>query len=158
MSLLGVDELLKYAVRIEETGEEFYREWAGKAENEEQKKFFTHLADEEIKHKKTFEALLGKVGKTEPDVKTFDEYAAYLRTFAEEVLFNEKKQAKEMEGVVDMATATDFAMKQELDSLLFYTDLKAFVPADQEDAVEKIKAEERKHYVDLAKFKASLAG
>lgn len=158
MSLLGVDELLKYAIRIEETGEEFYREWAKKADTDEQKKFFTHLADEEVKHKKKFETLKDSAGKADHDVRTFDEYAAYLRTFAEEVLFNDKKQAKEMEQVTDMVSAVEFAMKQELDSLLFYTDLKLFVPKGQEEEVEKIKAEERKHYVDLAEFKTTLVG
>lgn len=158
MSLLGVDELLKYAIRIEESGEAFYREWAGKVQTEDQKSFFVHLANEEIKHKKIFENLKKTAGKVEPDPRTYDEYGAYLQTFAEQILFNEKKHKKEMAQVIDMESAIDFAMKQELDSLLFYNDLLAFVPEEQEEQIEMIKAEERKHYVDLARYKASLKG
>lgn len=158
MSLLGAGELLKFAVMIEENGEKFYRAWAEKAESEEQKKFFNHLADEEIKHKKLFEELKAKVGEYKVDeVDIQGQYDAYLRTFTEEVLFNGKSQEAEMAKVSDMKAAVDFAMKQELDSLLFYTDLKNFVPKEHEDAVERIKQEERKHFTDLAVFKKKIS-
>lgn len=157
MSLLSAGELLKFAVMIEENGEKFYRNWAAKAQNDEQKSFFTRLADEEIKHKHMFAELKSIVGdQPADDIENQGLYDAYLRTFSEEVLFNEKSKEAEKAAVTDMKSAVEFAMKQELDSLLFYTDLKNYVPKKHEDAVEKIKQEERRHFTDLAVFKRDL--
>ena len=52
--------------------------------------------------------------------------------------------------------AVEFAMRQELDSVLFYLELKAFVPSEQEEMIEAIVKEERRPYATLLKFKRDL--
>ena len=160
MGLLGAGHLLRYAVRIEENGEEFYREWAGKTKDEDQRKFFNFFADEEGKHKKTFEEMLKEIGDFQPEshLVANEEYNNYLKTFAEEMLFNEKFHQKEMKLVTDVISAMEYAMKLELDSILFYTDVKAFIPQSQLAVVDKIIEEERKHFTDLGEFKEMLEG
>ena len=56
MSLLEVGELIGFAIRIEENGETFYRHWAKQMEKGDQRDLFERLADEEVEHKRTFQA------------------------------------------------------------------------------------------------------
>ncbi|UCH98072.1 MAG: ferritin family protein [Candidatus Aminicenantes bacterium] len=157
MSLLGVEEILKYAIRIEENGEAFYRQWAKRAENNDQKKIFNFFADEENDHKKAFQSLMEEVktADSQPEGISNQDHVEYLKTFTEE-LFNEKTREKEMRNVTNLISAVEFAMKQELDSLLFHMDLKTFVPREHAELMDKIITEERKHYTDLGKFKERL--
>ena len=149
MSLLNVNELVQFAVRIEENGEKFYREWAQRAGDPERKSFFNKLADDEIKHKQLYAKMLGDVKSFEPDIDTYEEYMAYLKMFSDGVLFNEEKNREQMKAVKTVGQALDFAAQQELDSILFYLELRSFVPKDQETIVNEVVKEERRHYIDL---------
>ena len=154
MSLLEVGELIGFAIRIEENGETFYRHWAKQMEKGDQRDLFEHLADEEVEHKRTFQAFKKKVEHYEPtSVEGYEEYFGYLQAFADGVLFNEKKLAEEQGRVKDFASAIDFAVRRELDSILFYSDLLRFVPKEQEAQVEAIVREERRHYMKLVQTK-----
>jgi len=44
-------------------------------------------------------------------------------------------------------------MQRELDSILYYHEVKNLVPAAQHEAIEKIIEEERKHYTTLLEMK-----
>jgi len=158
MSLLNVNDLVQFAVRIEENGERFYRAWAGRIDDAGQKAFFNQLADDEVRHKQLYSSMLGKLETFEPDMDTYGEYMAYLKMFSEGVLFNEEKNQKEMGTVKTIADALVFAAKQELDSILFYLELKTFVPKAQEETVNEVIKEERRHYIALLNAQKKLRG
>ena len=54
-SFTSVDEILEYAIAMEETAWKFYSDWAGKTENEAISTVFREFAGEELKHKKLIE-------------------------------------------------------------------------------------------------------
>ena len=149
MSLLDVNDLVQFAVRIEENGEQFYRDWAQRVSSPAHKAFFTRLADDEVKHKELYRAMLGQVKSFEPDIDSYDEYMAYMKMFSDGVLFHEEKNAKDMKAAKTLSEAIDFAARLELDSILFYLELKTFVPKAQEGTVNEIVKEERRHYIAL---------
>lgn len=158
MGLLGVDELLGYAIRIEERGELFYRNWANRVENQGQKKVFNFLADEESAHKKTFECMMNLLKKADSQPEGIDnqEYEEYLKNISEEILFNDKNYEQKMKDIADVGSIVDLAMKLELDSIILYSDLKKFVPQEHIDVMEKIIKEEQSHYTNLEEFKKKL--
>jgi rubrerythrin len=158
MALLGVDELLKYAILIEENGEAFYRHWANRTENQNQKKVFKFLADEEKDHKRTFERMMNRLETTgvQPGGIDNKEYEDYLEKVSQEVMFNKKNFDEETKDVIDLSSAVNFAMKKELDSLIFYMDLKKFVPREHVEVMDKIIKEEQNHYTNLEEFKKQL--
>ena len=47
----------------------------------------------------------------------------------------------------------DFAIKRELDSILYYHEIKRLVPVAQHAAIEQIIEEERKHFSALTEMK-----
>ena len=152
MTLLNINKLLQFAVQLEEQGEELYKEWAGEAETDELKMFFLVIADEEKQHKELFSKIA--VEHKDPD-KGFEitkEYSDYLDEFANDILFNKK----EIDMIKNLKDAIEIAKKQELDAMLFYTDIKNHVSTEYTEAVEKIISEERKHFKKLSDLQKKL--
>jgi len=54
-SFASIDEILEYAVAMEEASWKFYSDWAEKTENEAISTVFREFAGEELKHKKLIE-------------------------------------------------------------------------------------------------------
>jgi rubrerythrin len=64
---------------------------------------------------------------------------------------------KQLAKVTNTSEALDFAIQRELDSILYYHEIKKMVPAAQHDALEKIIEEERSHFLSLSAMKKALA-
>ena len=152
MSLLSIGQLLEYAVQVEERGELFFREWAKKAASNELKKIFELLAEEESIHKKTFEDLKDKIGDDSVSGDIPEAHSEYLRLFTGEILFRDE----EAKAVSNLHDAVELGKKQELDSILFYSDMQTFLPKGYEKVIKKIIDEERKHYVKLSDLEKKL--
>lgn len=161
MSLLSADKLLETAIMLEDKGEKFYRRWAEKMEAEDRKKFFLLLADEEIEHKKLFEEMRRKIENAGPgadaEMDVSKEYDDYIKTFTEEVLFNEEELEDAMAETTGLRIAIEYAIKQELDSLLFYTELMVFVAKEHTPLVRRIREEEQQHFVKLTQLRKKLS-
>ncbi|MEA3432530.1 MAG: ferritin family protein [candidate division WOR-3 bacterium] len=156
MGIFKASEIYQFAIRIEENGEKFYRKMAEKLENANMKKVFTYLADEEVKHKKTFEDMVSKVEKYEPPESYPGEYFAYLRAYADNIIFSQEKLEEEMSKIKGAISAIDFAIQQELDSILYYLEIKNLVLGSQRSLINGIIEEERRHFVKLSGLKKAM--
>jgi len=156
MGIFKASELYQLAIRIEENGEKFYRKMAEKLENANMKKVFTYLADEEVKHKKTFEDMVSKVEKYEPPESYPGEYFAYLRAYADNIIFSQEKLEEEMSKIKGAISAIDFAIQRELDSILYYLEMKNLVPESERNLIDGIIEEERRHFVKLSGLKKAM--
>ncbi|HOM27435.1 MAG TPA: ferritin family protein [bacterium] len=150
----NISEIYQFAIKIEENGEKFYRSIAKKTNNKEVKELFIFLADEEVRHKKVFEELLSKVEKYEPPEIYPGEYFAYLKAYAEELIFP-KGVEKELEKE-DIIEAIDFGIRRELDSIMYYLEVKSFIPETQHSVLDKIIQQERSHFVKLSNLKKQI--
>ncbi|MEE9910450.1 MAG: ferritin family protein [Deltaproteobacteria bacterium] len=154
MQVFAASDIMQVAIRIEENGIIFYKFAEQLAKQEEAKKLFAHLAEAEAGHKRTFEKFFADVEKFEPPEQYAGEYSAYLRNYVDNnIIFTKDVMDKQLAGVKDTVAAFDFAMQRELDSILYYHEIKNLIPAAQHDAVEKIIEEERKHYAILCDMK-----
>lgn len=156
MAIFEAKEIFKFAIRIEENGEKFYRFASDLANDEETKKIFDYLRDEEIKHKKTFTKLLSEITKDVSFENYSDEYFDYLKYYVDNVIFTEEELEKQQSEVKDVLSAIKFAMQKELDSVLYYHEVEKFVSDNQKNLIEGIIAEERKHYAKLSEMKKNL--
>ena len=148
----NADEIFQFAIRIEENGEKFYRYATRITEDDNAKKMFSDLAKEEIKHRKIFEDLLSKMDKREPFESYPGEYSEYLRVFVDNTIFTDAALDNEISKVTDLSSALDFAIQRERDSLLYFHEIRRFVPKSQHDLIDKIIDEERKHFSKLSKL------
>lgn len=156
MSLFEPSEVFQFAIRIEENGEKFYRQMAQKFDDPKAKELFSFLANEEIKHKKIYEEMVSKIEKYEPFETFPGEYFAYLRAYADKIIFTQKKFDEEIANIKDIDAAIDYAINAELDSILYYQEIKNLVSENQRKIIEGIIEEERRHFVKLSEIKRTI--
>jgi len=156
MSLFEPSEIFQFAIRIEENGEKFYRQMAQKFEDPKVKELFSFLANEEMKHKKIYEEMVSKIEKYEPFETFPGEYFAYLRAYADKIIFTQKKFDEEIANIKDINAALDYAINAELDSILYYQEIKNLVSENQGKIIDKIIEEERRHFVKLSEIKKTI--
>ena len=150
MSLFAPSEVFQFAIRIEENGEKFYRRMADKFQDKQIKEMFSNLADEEVKHAKTYKTMVSKLEKYEPFESFPDEYFTYLKAYADKLVFDEKSSRDEVLEIENIKSALRFAIDKELDSILYYQEIRNLVSEGHRDQIDKIINEERKHFVRLS--------
>lgn len=156
MTTFKASEIFQIAMKIEENGETFYKHAQSVTGDIKMKDMFGFLADEEVKHKQLFAGMLSKIEQYEPPERYPGEYFAYLRAYAEGLVFSPEKLEAEMAKVTDIATAIDFAVQREIESILYYLETKGLVPESQRSEIDKILDEERRHYLKLVEVKKNL--
>ena len=77
----------------------------------------------------------------------------YLKSYVGNQLFNEQKLEKDAHEIEDPIKALDFGLARELDTILYYQEIKRYLPEHKLDKVEQIISEERKHYIQLNEMK-----
>lgn len=154
MKIFNAGDVLEFAVRIEEDGETFYRKAALTAGNKDVGDLFSLLADEEIKHKEIFRDMLSKVEAVAP-AETYDgEFAAYLHNYIDgKVIFTKNKEEEASSVAKNTLSAILFAMQREADSILYYHESKQFIAEKYYTIIDKIIAEERKHFSRLSELR-----
>jgi len=156
---MNIHDVVNFAIRIEENGERFYREAAEVITNQPVKELFQRLAQEETGHKKTFEKLLSGLGDYRPPETYEGEYFAYLKDFIDgKAVFKDHPRIGELAKASSTVGALDFAIQRELDSMLYYQEIKKFVDARQGNTIDLIIDEERKHFAILSKLRGEVTG
>ena len=158
MSVFAASDIVEVAIRIEENGVNFYKFAEQIAKQEEAKKLFAQLAQAEVAHKKTFEKIFANMEKSSPSESYEGEFGAYLRSYVDNnLIFTKEIMDKQLAKVKDTSAALDFAIQRELDSILYYHEIKKLVPAAQHGTLEQIIEEERKHFLSLTAMKKNYA-
>ena len=153
MAMFKVSEVLQIAIRIEENGEKIYRQFSRTLEDSNVKAAFDYLAGEEIKHKKIFEEMMSKIEDYEPAESYPGEYSSYLRAYADNIIFTHENLDSKLGEVKNALTAIEFAIRREIDSMLYYLEMKNFIPKSQQDSLYKVIDEERTHYLKLTEMR-----
>ena len=159
MAVFDANDIVEVAVRIEENGANFYRYAVQLAAREAVKALFQLLADQEVEHQQTFAKILAGMERNTPPEGYDGEYAAYLHSYVDDrLVFTAEAFAAELAKIRDEASALDFAIRRELDSIHYYREMRELLPADRRDAIERIIDEEKEHFVRLSTMKKSLGG
>jgi len=153
MSWLNAHDVFKFSVEIERNGERFYRKFSKKFDEKEICELFEFLADEEVKHAEIFGKMLSDIGQNELEQIYPQDYLSYLNSYVQHQIFAEKKLEQEIEKISSPWEALDFGISRELDTILYYQEIKKYLPEIQLNLVEKILGEERKHFMKLIELK-----
>ncbi len=155
-NLFNASEIYQFAIRIEENGEKFYRLMVEKLDEPKVKELFTLLADDEVVHKKTFKEMLSQIENYEPPESYPGEYFEYLRAYVDNVLFSVNKFDEDVEKIHNSLEAIQFAIDKELDSVLYYQEMRNVVLDHQKELIKNIIEEERRHVVKLSEIKRDI--
>ena len=158
MADFDTSDIVEVAIRIEENGMTFYRHAAGIARQEAVKALFSSLAEEELKHRETFAEIRAVMNPSVPPEGYGNEYAAYLHSYVDNIIvFKATALAGELAKITDEASAFDFAIRRELDSILYYREVVEFLPGERRAEIERIIEEEKKHFTRLSQMKMRLS-
>jgi len=158
MNVFTAGDIVEVAIRIEENGVNFYKYAEKIAGKEAEKKLFAQLAQAEVVHKQTFEKLFASMEKSSLPESYEGEYGAYLRSYVDNnLIFTKEIMDKQLAKIKDTNSALDFAIQRELDSILYYHEIKRLVSPSQHETLERIIEEERKHFLSLTDMKKSMA-
>ncbi len=151
MVIFNANDIFKIAVRIEENGERAYRLFAKKFNDEHLSEVFITLADEEVNHREYFSSLAEKTSHLQHEVaESFNgEYMDYFRDYVEGKVFTSGTLVSALDSITIPIEAIEFGIARELDSILYYQEIRSLVPERQRAMVDTIIAEERRHFVKL---------
>jgi len=157
-SQIEAGDILQIAMRIEENGASFYRYAVQVAQEEKAKEMFGWLAGAEDEHKALFQEMLSKIETHAPPESYPGEYGMYLHRYADNrLIFKREAMDAELARIVDTLSAIDFAIDREVDSIVYYHEIKGFVSKDQHEAIDRIINEERRHFKILSKMREEYA-
>jgi len=153
MASITVGEILRFAVRMEKSGEKFYRDFAGASPSAKVNNLFLRLASEEAAHKKIFEGLAERADTYGASEGYPGEYLEYFYNYIDNKDFFKEGVETSLTKSLDTQSALDFALKMELDSVVFYREMKIFVPVEDNKTIESIINEEWRHFSQLSELK-----
>ena len=81
------------------------------------------------------------------------EYYDYFRSYVYDIVFPNDKLNSIVDSITDLNKAVGFAIKMELDSIMFYMDVKNLFGEEIGKEIDRIITEERRHYLSLKKIK-----
>ena len=156
MSILTADDAFDLAIRVEENGAAFYKKCAESFDDPASRELFSFLASEETRHRDSFETMRKGIKKAPPATGYPDEYADYLQAYADRLIFTDPALDKEIARLKDVKDACEFGIRRELDSILYYQEIKTFVPDEERTHIDDIITEERRHFMKLTEMKKQL--
>jgi rubrerythrin len=145
-------DILLAAQEVETRGEVFYNRLVDTTMEPKLKDLFVFLAKEESRHREIFAALYNRVGQVElPAWAEEDEYVEYLKYLLDShTLFcmGDLDYLKNYMGTPEQAIRT--AMSFEKDTILFFMEMREFVPEGEKKHIKACIDEERSHLRRLA--------
>ncbi len=152
---LNVNEILDFAILMEQKGYEFYTESAKKFNDLKLTQLFHLLAEQELNHERIFKKMKEKTGPLESTAFDDKVEESQMKDYLGEFLFGKKKSLKEkVKPLQTIEEVVQLAVSIEKDSVVFYTALKNYVDKEHETMIENVIQEEVSHVLRLQKFKS----
>lgn len=143
---LQIREVLKIAMKIEQNGENFYKEYAERSASKEIKEVFNFLAAQEVEHYRRYERMLKTLKPAQIEKRYPGRIDAYLKALAKESVFKKDKEAKAaLDRIDNDREALEFAKEIEVDSIIFYEQMKKTLPFSEKKVIKEIIVEEERH-------------
>jgi rubrerythrin len=150
-------ELVKFAVQLETNGYDFYRQASAKLAVPDIKGLFDDLARQELEHKAVFEGLIKQTGRPTTAESYTGEYDSYLKAYVDSYVFTlERMRGLLARPVLEVKEAIQFGVDSEKDTILYYIHIKKAVRKTDGPVIERIIAEERRHFTRLVQLLRAL--
>lgn len=140
MNQANVQEILRFAITIEEEGVTFYNKYSELAKGD-MKKLLLTLASDEKAHAEVFQQMLDELDTSVDDYLFQEEVDSYFRFYANHVAFNRRK-----EKLTSIIEVLKVAIETEKITTEFY---RGLIPKTSDDKVlailNRLVDEETKH-------------
>jgi rubrerythrin len=145
-------EIYALAVQIEKNGETFYRDAGAKVSSEALRALFESLADEELRHRETFEREKTALSGSEPEEAEQGETGtAVLQGLLGDQAFS--LQEIDLSSIQKQEDLIAAAVEFEKDTILFYDMISGFIEDPRTSArIRDIVEEENRHIALLEAY------
>lgn len=151
--LFQAAEIVEMAVQEERNGVAYYEALVERTTDPALKEFAQRMAGEERRHERAFTELREQLGGYVPAESYEGEYLAYVRALVSDRFLPDEQGAREVVGQAGSDREVVLtALRFEKETLLFFTELKKFVPARHRGLIGRLIAEERQHIADLSEL------
>ncbi|MFC1594039.1 ferritin family protein [Candidatus Omnitrophota bacterium] len=158
MNVFRSSEIITVAIQIEKNGFAFFTKVKNKSRSFPVQELFKYLADEEIKHQHTFEELLKLAENYEPAEAYPGELRQYLEALAAENVFTNDATIKDMaQKTLSDKEAIQLGIGFEKDSIIFFTEIKKFIPEKEQKLIDTIIEEEKLHLRKLTQLRQEVS-
>jgi rubrerythrin len=152
-------EFLELAIEIEKNGRLFYEYLARQDRDKEVQKLFAQLAVREKEHENTYREIMDRLGGYRPQQKYAGEHYQYIRDLADSSIFTgEQAQHALMKKTMTDIEAIELSIGLEKGSILFYSEIRGMVPRQDQELIDMIPNEEKKHLSEFTYMANRLRG
>jgi len=154
MEKYSINEVIEQAVQTERLGYQFYSVMAERFKKDHNlRQLFETLGEKELAHEKRFLKIKEAKGLTEPE--GWEEASQYLRAIVQSEFFLGKfKSLPELEKVISVESAVNFAIGFEKDTMLYFYAMRELM--EERDVLDGIINEEKSHLLWLGALREEL--
>ncbi|MFA6635630.1 MAG: ferritin family protein [Candidatus Omnitrophota bacterium] len=147
-------EIIEMGIQIEKNGKRFYEKLAELAEDEHAEKALRSLAAAEEDHVKVFRDIFKASCAYDPEGAYPEEYFSYMRSLASQYVFTKEGEGEKAASLLKTYSQGIFlGISFEKDSILFYEEMKKFVPASEREKIDILIENEKEHLNVLVRMK-----
>jgi rubrerythrin len=153
-------EFLEVAIEIEKNGRNFYEAIARQEDRpKEVRDVFAQLAAREKEHENTYREIMNRLGGYNPRQQYAGEHDQYISRLANFSIFS-AEQARRILSKKKMTDieAIEVGINLEKDSILFYSEIRGMVPPQDQNLIDIITNEEKKHLSEFIYMVNRLGG
>ena len=156
-SLFNAADLIRMAIEDERAGKALYAALSKKVSNQELKKTFQSLLEQEKVHQAAFEKMLAEYVQSPMHEEYAGQYMEYLRVLLQErAIPNEASALAEAGKCADDHAALGLASQMERDTLMLFHELESLLPPNTRHVMDAVALEERQHLITLAQARRNL--
>ncbi len=148
-------EMLEIAIRIEREGIKFYTALSESVLSNAARDLFSFLAAEEEKHLGILRQILDQSADYTPQLSYPGEFGLFIEEFAA-MAIRTFQTTDIRDHIKDYAEAIALGLQVEMETMLFYNELRDKFPKEREDTVNNIIEEERSHILELKTLREKL--
>lgn len=147
------EEIITFAVRLEENGHAFYSAAAELFQYPHDcKNLFLDLAEKEVMHIAICQKLAENFKLEIPEIRK-EEHAGSLHRLCETHIFGEKDSgARRIKTIETPKQALEIAYQFEIDCVSFYSELAKLTRFDSRHLIRQIIWEEKEHAAEIKRF------
>lgn len=147
-------EICKIGIEVESNGRAYYLEARRRIKDENLKRLLLKLADEESFHEQMYRKILAKLEAEAGLAEACcfdDEYARYIEALAAARTFTSAQSVETgLAAAATPAAILTHAMAFEKDAILWFTEMRRWVDAEEQPVIDQFIAFEKQHLTLLS--------
>ena len=152
-NLFNAAEIIDMGIEKEKKRRDFYGLVASKFTDKELKGLFTSLRNWEDEHVQKFSDIKKGLSQSETTESYPGELVDYINALVDDKIYADVTPEKFSVHITTPLSAINYGIGFEKDAILFFNELKQYIPEKNKWVVDKLIEEEKQHLIYLSKLR-----